>query len=133
VRGTEKLPGSNEENGVSSIAGCQPSGASQDGGVRRLIGRIEVPFRLHLWEDRTRGELWVPSYDPATLVLLGDDYLRIASGNAVDSGRRTFEFKPVAAGVHRIVFEKRLGWKFTSEHRQVYEITVPSSVIDGDQ
>ena len=83
-----------------------------------------VPFHIHLWEDRTRGELWAPTYDPSGLVLLDDEYLRIANGNAVDSGRRTFEFKPVSPGTHRILFEKRLGWKFTAEDRHVYYVTV---------
>jgi hypothetical protein len=75
----------------------------------------------------------VPSYDPAALVLLSDEYLRIANGNAVDSGRRTFEFKSVAPGTHRILFEKRLGWKFTAEHRHVYDVTVSGSPSDGDR
>lgn len=118
---------------MSSMTGCQAPDAGREQDVHRLTGRIGVPFHVHLWEDRTRGELWVPSYDPASLVLLGDDYLRIASGNAVDSGRRTFEFKPVAAGNHRIVFEKRLGWKFTAEHRYVYDIAVSGSLPGGDQ
>jgi hypothetical protein len=77
---------------------------------------------IHLWEDRTRGELWVPSYDARALALVGDEFLRIASNNAVDAGRRTFEFKPVKAGVHRVVFEKRMGWKCTAEDRRVFLI-----------
>lgn len=116
---------------MSSLTGHQVSGASQAQGVRALTARIGVPFHVHLWEDRTRGELWVPSYDPASLILLSDEYLRIANGNAVDSGRRTFEFKPVAAGIHRVLFEKRLGWKFTAEDRHVYDITVSSPPPDG--
>jgi hypothetical protein len=64
----------------------------------------------------------VPTYDSSELVLLGDEYLRIANGNAVDSGRRTFEFKAVSSGTHRILFEKRLGWKFTAEDRHVYYV-----------
>ena len=116
---------------MSSLIGCRTSGFDRDQDVRRLDGCIGTPFHIHLWEDRTRGELWVPSYDPATLVLLSDDYLRIANGNAVDSGRRTFEFKPVAAGTHRILFEKRMGWKFTAELRHVYDITVSASVANG--
>ena len=118
---------------MSSLIGCHTSEADREQGVRRLAARIGVPFQIHLWEDRTRGELWVPSYDPAALVLLSDEYLRIANGNAVDSGRRTFEFKPVAAGTHRILFEKRLGWKFTAEHRHVYDVTVSGVPSDGDR
>ena len=75
-----------------------------------------------MWEDRTRGELWTPAYDPEKVVLLADDFLRIANGNAVESGRRTFEFRAVAPGEHRVVFEKRMGWKFTAEDRRVFLI-----------
>jgi hypothetical protein len=86
------------------------------------------PFEITLWEDRTRGELWVPSYDPAELVLLEDDFLRTASGNALENGRRRFEFRPVKAGTHRLLFEKRLGWKFTAEDRRVFLVAVTDAV-----
>lgn len=84
-----------------------------------VVGR---PLAIHLWEDRTRGEQWVPSYDPSALVLEEDDFLRTANGNAVDSGRRTFVFQPVTEGVHRVLFEKRMGWKFTAEDRRVFMV-----------
>jgi predicted secreted protein len=87
-------------------------------------------FQLHLWEDRTRGELWVPAYDPASLVLVSDEYARIANGNAVDSGRRSFEFQAVTPGSHSLVFEKRLGWKFTAEDRRVFQVEVTDSPIE---
>ena len=85
---------------------------------------LDQPIEIHLWEDRTRGELWIPSYDPAGLALLGDEYLRVAGNNAVDNGQRTFEFKAIKLGVFEIVFEKRMGWKFTAEDRRVFHITV---------
>jgi len=85
---------------------------------------LDRPIQIHLWEDRTRGEQWVPTYDPAGLALLADDYLRIAGNNAVDNGRRTFEFKAVVPGTHQLVFEKRMGWKFTVEDRRVFQVTV---------
>jgi predicted secreted protein len=107
---------------MSTVAG-QAADAGHGQGRRVLTVRRGIPFHIHLWEDRTRGELWVPTYDSSSLVLISDEYLRIASGNAVDSGRRTFEFKPVALGTSRLVFEKRLGWKFTAEDRHIYEIT----------
>ncbi len=77
---------------------------------------------IHLWEDRTRGEQWVPTYDRTELSLVNDDFLRIASNNAVDTGRRTFEFRVVRPGRHRLLFEKRMGWKFTAEDRRVFLI-----------
>ncbi len=85
---------------------------------------LEQPIQIHLWEDRTRGELWVPTYDGSELALLADDYLRIAGNNAVDNGRRTFEFKPMKPGTFHVVFEKRMGWKFTAEDRRLFQITV---------
>ncbi len=87
-------------------------------------------FQIHLWEDRTRGELWVPVYEPASLVLVSDEYVRTANGNAVDSGRRSFEFQAVSAGTHRLVFEKRLGWKFTAEDRRVFRIEVTREPVE---
>lgn len=81
---------------------------------------------VRLWEDRTRGEIYVPSYDPETVSLVNDDYERSFgdSNNAVDSGERAFEFRALKPGTHRIVFEKRMGWKFTAEARRVYIVTV---------
>src|SRR2546425_10035812 len=77
---------------------------------------------IRLWEDRTRGEIYVPSYDPEALALLNDEYERSFgdSNNAIDAGKRAFEFRALKPGVHRIVFEKRMGWKFTPEDRRVY-------------
>ena len=83
---------------------------------------VERPFVIHLWEDRTRGEQWVASYDPKLLSLLSDEFLCIASNNAVENGLRIFEFKAVKPGVHQLVFEKRMGWKFTAEDRRVFRI-----------
>src|SRR5256712_13239361 len=75
---------------------------------------------IRLWEDRTRGEIYVPSYDPEALALLSDEYERSFgdSNNAIDAGKRAFEFRALKPGVHRIVFEKRMGWKFTPEDRR---------------
>lgn len=85
---------------------------------------LDQPIEIHLWEDRTRGELWIPSYDPSALALLNDDYLRVAGNNAVDNGQRTFEFKALKPGTFEVVFEKRMGWKFTAEDRRVFHVTV---------
>jgi len=86
-------------------------------------------FRIHLWEDRTRGEQWIPTYDPKTIALVDEDFLRTVSNNAVDSGEHTFEFRVIAPGTSRLVFEKRMGWKFTAEDRRVF--TVDASVDGG--
>ena len=89
---------------------------------RVLTATVDQPFVIHLWEDRTRGEQWIPSYDPKELALLSDEFLRIASNNAVENGQRIFEFRAVAPGTHRLIFEKRMGWKFTAEDRRVFQI-----------
>jgi predicted secreted protein len=83
---------------------------------------VEQPFVIRMWEDRTRGEQWVPTYDAKGLALLSDEFLRIASNNAVENGQRTFELKAVQPGVYYLVFEKRMGWKFTAEERRVFRV-----------
>ena len=85
---------------------------------------LDQPVEIHLWEDRTRGELWIASYDSTALALSNDDYLRVAGNNAVDNGQRTFEFNALKPGTFEIVFEKRMGWKFTAEDRRVFRIIV---------
>lgn len=109
---------------MSAHSTPEGTSAEQDHDAKRMATALGVNFAIHLWEDRTRGELWVPSYDPGSLALVGDDFLRIASNNAVDSGRRTFEFRAVAPGTHRLLFEKRMGWKFTAEDRRVFLVNV---------
>jgi predicted secreted protein len=93
---------------------------------KALETRLGSTFSIRLWEDRTRGEMYVPAFDPAAFSLVNDDYQRTIgdSAAAVDSGRRAFEFRALKPGVHRIVFEKRMGWKFTAEDRRVYVVTV---------
>jgi len=81
-------------------------------------------FVVHLWEDRTRGEQWVPTYDPKVLGLVGDEFLRTISNNAVDSGQRSFEFQALEPGSHRLEFSKRMAWKFTAEDRRVFQVNV---------
>jgi len=104
---------------------------SSTGEVKHLSVQAGQPFPIHLWEDRTRGEQWVPSYDTALLALVSDDYLRVAGNNAVDNGTRTFEFRALEPGEHRILFEKRMGWKFTAEDRRVFLIQAADGVKRG--
>jgi len=107
---------------MNRISGHDDQG--HDSNVKTLPAQLVGTVQIHLWEDRTRGESWVPSYDPTALVLVNDDFLCIASNNAIHAGRRTFEFSPLIAGTHRLVFEKRMGWKFTSEDRRLFEMVV---------
>ncbi|NGZ10309.1 MAG: hypothetical protein CV088_13125 [Nitrospira sp. LK70] len=97
-----------------------------DGSDRRQV-TVDQSFFIHLWEDRTRGEQWVPSYDTKGLALLSDEFLRIASNNAVENGQRIFEFKAMQSGVYQLIFEKRMGWKFTAEDRRLFSIEAAPS------
>jgi predicted secreted protein len=109
-----------------STSGTGQNHALDASDYRKVI--VERPFVIHLWEDRTRGEQWVPSYDAKGLALLSDEFLRIASNNAVENGQRIFEFNAVQPGVYQLVFEKRMGWKFTAEDRRLFRIdAVPPS------
>lgn len=91
---------------------------------------VEAPMggtvTIRLWEDRTRGEIYIPMHDPDAVALVSDEYDRSIgeNWNIVDSGKRVFEFRTLKPGVHRIVFEKRMGWRFTAEDRRVYIVTV---------
>ena len=101
--------------------------ALQQSDLKHLQVRTSETFSIHLWEDRTRGEQWVPTYDANVFALIGDDFLRTISNNAVDSGRRSFEFQALKPGKHRIEFSKRMAWKFTAEDRRVFDVTVVSA------
>lgn len=92
--------------------------------TKNIHARESETFWIHLWEDRTRGEQWVPAYDPHVLALVEDEFLRTVSNNAVDAGRRSFEFQALKAGKHQLEFSKRMAWKFTAEDRRIFEITV---------
>jgi len=101
-----------------------PTMGELDSDAKTISSVVGAPFEIHLWEDRTRGELWVPSYDPKVLALANEEFLRTTSNNAVDAGRRSFEFISLAPGTHRLLFEKRMGWKFTAEDRRVFLVSV---------
>ena len=108
-------------------AGQNMSGSSDGQGSRAIAAVLGRAFTIHLWEDRTRGEQWVPSYNTKALTLVDDQFLRVASNNAVENGQRTFEFQGMLPGTHELVFEKRMGWKFTAEDRRIFLIQVAST------
>jgi hypothetical protein len=74
-----------------------------------------------MWEDRTRGEIWIPLYDPTAFILVDDDYEETSTYNA---GMRVLEFEALKMGQYEIAFEKRLGWKFTAENRKGFLVHV---------
>jgi hypothetical protein len=63
--------------------------------------------------------------------MVNEDFLRTVSNNAVDSGRRSFEFRALLPGTHRLVFEKRMGWKFTAEDRRVFLVGVANDGMNS--
>ncbi len=96
----------------------------EESDLKSVVAQKGMSFTINLWEDRTRGEQWVPSYDSSVFALTGDDFLRTTSNNAVDSGNRQFEFEALQSGTHRLEFQKRMAWKFTSEDRRVFLVDV---------
>ncbi len=96
----------------------------EESDLKSVVAQKGMSFTIKLWEDRTRGEQWVPSYDSSVFALTGDDFLRTTSNNAVDSGNRQFEFEALQSGTHRLEFQKRMAWKFTSEDRRVFLVDV---------
>ncbi len=104
------------------VGGPDAVGRDREQDQVQLEAQVGGIIPIKLWEDRTRGELWVPTYPTTGLVLLEDEFVRTASNNAVETGMRTFQFQAVATGRHQVVFEKRMGWKFTAEDRRVFLI-----------
>ena len=96
----------------------------EESDLKSVVAQKGMSFTINLWEDRTRGEQWVPSYDSSVFALTGDAFLRTTSNNAVDSGNRQFEFEALQSGTHRLEFQKRMAWKFTSEDRRVFLVDV---------
>lgn len=109
---------------LSMTSGSDGEKQSDTRDVKFLQTKKGSTFRVNLWEDRTRGEQWVPAYPSKGLVLVEDEFLRTTSNNAVDSGKRTFEFQALEAGEFHIEFSKRLAWKFTAEDRRVFVVHV---------
>ncbi len=81
-------------------------------------------FEIRLWEDRTRGELWVSTFDAEQMVLVDDDFDRKSGGTINDSGTRVFRFQADQLGTYDLAFEKRLGWRFTAIKRRDYIVSV---------
>jgi len=98
-----------------------------------LSTRLGGTVIIRLWEDRTRGEIYMPLFDSAAVALVNDDYDRSMgeNWNVVDSGKHVFEFRALKPGAHRIVFEKRMGWRFTAEDRRVYLLMVNEEKLDS--
>jgi len=92
--------------------------------VKTICVKVGTPFKIRIWEDRTRGSRWTPEFDAVFFRLLNDDYDRTRNIRVSDIGMHYFEFLPMVAGKHKIVFEWRYGWKFSAENRLSYEVIV---------
>src|SRR5207249_1838533 len=121
--------------GKIGMAGSAAYCASKFGlvGLSQSIGEEGAPWNI-------RATAICPAYvntpmvrgapvDPSRMIQPQDiaatvRYLLELTDYAVEAGRRTFEFRAVAPGRHRLVFEKRMGWKFTAEDRRVFLVGV---------
>ncbi|MHB8481342.1 MAG: protease inhibitor I42 family protein [Nitrospiria bacterium] len=88
---------------------------------RIIHTKVNHPFIIKLWEDRTTAHRWHVEFDSFSLSLVDDDFQRTTMATTVDAGNRTFEFKALKAGTHQLIFAKRMGVVVTEEHR-VYQI-----------
>ncbi|MFQ5597076.1 MAG: protease inhibitor I42 family protein [Nitrospiria bacterium] len=95
------------------------------GEVLKINAKLAEPFKIRIWEDRTKGGCrWVPTFDTQAFRLLSDEYERTQNIRVSDIGMRTFEFIPMTSGKTVISFESRYGWKFSAENNMTYEVTV---------
>jgi len=90
----------------------------------KIAAEVGEPFRISLWEDRTRGNRWVPSFDAEALRLLSDEYERTRNIRVSDIGMHNFEFIATHPGSFWIEFESRYGWKFSAESHLTYEVLI---------
>ena len=88
---------------------------------RIIHTRVNQPFTIKLWEDRTIAHRWHAEFDPLFISLMDDDFQRTTMATTVDAGNRIFEFKALKPGTHQLIFAKRMGVVVTEEHR-VYQI-----------
>jgi len=95
-----------------------------DSTIRTIRVRLGSPFWIRIWEDRTRGSRWNPTFDTASLRLVSDRFDRTRNIRVSDIGMRQFEFMPIRTGSYPIVFEACYGWKFSAEGRLKYEVEV---------
>jgi predicted secreted protein len=86
--------------------------------------RVNQPFTIRLWEDRTTANRWHVEFDPLSISQLDDDFQRTTIATTVDAGNRIFEFKALNPGTHTLLFTKRMGVVVTEERR-------PYQVIAG--
>jgi len=90
----------------------------------KISAKVGESFHIRVWEDRTRGNRWVPSYDTECLLLLSDEYERTRNIRVSDIGMHYFEFVSTHPGTFSIELESRYGWKFSAESHLSYEVLI---------
>src|SRR5438309_4069746 len=90
-------------------AGMQAVGVGEGGKEEKLLETsVGETFTVRLWEDRTRGEIYVPSYDPPGPVFPQTDGKR--------SEEHTSELQSQFHLVCRLLLEKKKKKKNNNKH-----------------
>lgn len=55
---------------MSPLSKVVPTGTEPEAGAKMIKARLGASVHIRLWEDRTRGEQWVPYYDPSAMPLV---------------------------------------------------------------
>ena len=95
---------------MSPLSKVVPTGTEPEAGAKMIKARLGTSVHIRLWRIVRGGEQWVPYYDPVLCPGGG----RFSPYRQQQCGRcRTAQFRvqPVTAGMHRLIFEKRMGWK----------------------
>ena len=74
--------------------------------LKSVVAKKGTSFTINLWEDRTRGEQWVPSYDSSVFALTADDFLRTTVIMRWIPVSASSSLKPCRVGC--------IGWSFKS-------------------
>jgi predicted secreted protein len=94
-----------------------------DQNKKSIHAKVNHPFTVRLWEDRTTAHRWHLEFDPSAFSLIDDDFQRTTMATTVDAGNRVFEFKALKAGTYPLNFMKRMGVVVSEVHR-VFQIIV---------
>ena len=89
--------------------------------MKAIHTKVNQPFTIRLWEDRTIANMWHVEFDPLSISQLDDDFERTTVATTVDAGNRIFEFKALKKGTLFIIFTKRMG-VVASEERRVFQV-----------
>lgn len=94
-----------------------------DQNQKSIHTKVNHPFTIKLWEDRTTAHRWHLEFNPSEFSLIDDDFQRTTMATTVDAGNRIFEFKALKPGTYLLIFMKRMG-VVVSEVQRVFQIIV---------